>query len=247
VFRHLATALGAIFLTQGSVLAQDPPRSVLDSLVVSGPAVPRVPHEGISAIAAAEVLVQFLAESALLGSPGQVSPEHIRLTRLASPPVSGLQFWRADVSAVRTHWHPYLVVANDSTVIRFGGFTAPELLEISSYIVPDVVDERLARDFSMLYAQLADPNGAVELVFPDTDPQKPADYPIVKQWIDQRPSNWPLDHIARRSDGGFSIRLTVLSRAAHNPWAGWTALIYSFEFDPALRLQGWARQDGPGF
>src|SRR5215207_7950791 len=164
--RSVAAALWSTLFAHGVMVAQDPP-ILLDSLVVTGSSTPSVEHEGVPPAIAMAVANQLSSELNLYGTAEQVVSSQIRLVRLQSVPLRNLRLWRADLSRIQTHRPPYLVSASDHGIYRLGGFPAPELLSLSEYITPDSPSIGDPVDLARMYATLADPNGAAELVFID--------------------------------------------------------------------------------
>ena len=248
----IALAFVASLMLKSVLAGQADPRGVvLDSVVIAGPqerAGVANAHTGPAAKAAVLVAAQADSELALLHGTRRVEPDQVRLIPFHEQPLPGFQLWRAEISVGQSHWHPYLVAANESGVLRLGGFTAPELLHaVPALPRVNMSDEVRTLQLARCLAQLADPYGAAELVYPNAASRPGTDTSIVDRWSRRRPATLPNDSISHTSATGFEVRVTVLTRAAHNVWAGWTAIAYTFEFDTSLRLLAWARQVGPSF
>lgn len=132
--------------------------------------------------------------------------------------------------------HPYLVAVMGRKVWRLGGFSSPELIEVSSVIAQSKPRIDI-RDAALHLARLGDEHAALEFASAQTFQPK--------AWAEERPSDWPADTVDSLDDGNFAVTLTVFSRAVEDDFAdGWDPLLYRMVFQPNGTLVAWAKRRG---
>ena len=173
----------------------------------------------------------------------RVAPNDIRLERVVGI-VDGLEVWRATLPS--DHSHPFLVASLNGGLVRLGGFTAPELSTVASYLVRDRLDVRKVRALAEQLALLGDRNGAVQSIFAAKADQPSYVSLVALAWKKQTPSDWPPDTVVATKDG-WVAQLTLLSRNTRSYALDWEPLVFSFEFDQRGRVLGWAERTGQSF
>jgi hypothetical protein len=204
----------------------------------------RVPGRSISELLAIQVSADVGLRTGSLEV--QAFPEAVHLETLAALSDS-IQLLRA-VSSAAGHAPPLLIAsARGNTLWRLGGFIAPELIALSRALPASVQSVDVAWKRARLFAQLADPNGASELVWPVDSVRQPnprtAEGPI-SRWKKSMPRDWPADgHTCTESV--CAVQLTVLSKIE---WGGygarWEPVAYRFVFARDGEVIAWSRHSG---
>jgi hypothetical protein len=176
-----------------------------------------------------------------LGSDDRPLIEDPRQVTLTNIEVEGvrLRLWRVNISV--SHVSPYLVAWDGRSLLRLGGFTAPDLIEASSAIPMASVDSTYIERLSTILVLLADPNGGQELIYPFAEDLPERQARLTSEWRSLYSGILP-DRVVERASRGWNSRVTVLSRNPHSGYVPWYPITYSFEFDATGRLTGWQRE-----
>jgi hypothetical protein len=173
-----------------------------------------------------------------------VRPEALRIE--AGPIVTGVTTYRAWLP--RSHWHPYVVAMADGQPLPLGGFTNPELPAVSRLLSPKVQDERTALSSAMQLVLLADVNGGVQCTFPYQPESDTTHQALGATWkLPASRASWLRDTVVARTLGGWSVRITVLSRETKSYTMQWLPFQYAFAFDKDGVLEAWSRRQGEPF
>lgn len=193
------------------------------------------------------VAKQVYVELSLSGPPvsGEINPRDIRLEPGPIVPAK-LRILRATVENV-THWHRYIVAEEGGRLFRLGGFQAPELEGVSELIRTKRSNKEEVVEQARLLASLADPEGAVDLVYATGATELTSNKDIARTWLSVAPKHWPVDTTIVHANGAIALRLTVLSRATRSLVSVWVPTAYSFLFGPDGQLQAWSKSEGEPF
>lgn len=197
-----------------------------------------VPRQ-LAAIVAAQVTAEYGLASQR--GAGDVQFEQVTVDTLGSE-FPRLRLWRASVWTA-SHWHPYLLATVGDSTLRLGGFPSPELRFVAGTGRVEIATSDEALRLGKSLARLADPHGAVRLVYssPGGDPA------VTRRWQSVAPSSWPADTVRALSDGSYLVKLTVLSQASWMSGSPWQPIAYSFVLSPDGNLLGWASRVGEPF
>jgi hypothetical protein len=207
----------------------------------------QLPDTALEAALRRVVAAQATSDLALISQRGggAITPNAVAIS--AGPTTgSGIRTWRATVWSM-SHWPPYLLASRDSGPIRLGGFPAPELQEVFSGPRRQSLSADDVAAFARDLAVLLDPNGAEALVFPAAHDSSSRSVAVVARWKQAKPATWPGDAIVAGEDGGYSIRLTALSKETWTQGEPWLPIAYSFEIGPGGQVLGWAKRLGEPF
>jgi len=190
----------------------------------------------LQAIAAARAMTEFSA----WGDQSVVAPNSVRLEEVL-PRRGSIRVWRAWIQ--RDHWHPYTMAVADGAVIALGGFEAPELNRVAPFLIDSSADIKQLVAMARELAKLADPSGALNIAFPMAIPVD--DDSVALSW--RRPTSWPSDTTISSFDGGWQIRLTMLTQETRSYSQHWTPFLFVFKFDREGELKAWSRRIGEPF
>ena len=199
----------------------------------------------MSALIAAQVQTELALHFSDVPSQ-QVHPAEIELTPVSR--LGELSLWRGSVSSI-DHWHWYLVGAKDSQLLRLGGFESPELIEALTATGLGVDPRRPSslRMAGQLLAKMADPEGAVEVVFPGGEESQHDSKVIVQKWEGMRPHRWPADTIFHMPGDAAEVRITALSFRTRAMTPVWVPIQYVFLFSARGDLVAWSSRFGEPF
>ncbi len=159
----------------------------------------------------------------------------------AGPTVRGqVHIWRVWTSTIRGV--SYLVATSDSTVIRLGGFTAPDLFTFSNAVPRPALTSQSLLEFGRLLAVIADPTGAGHYYLPYVSGDSVRAGALVQSWLNTTGRQGP-DTVFTHSNQSIGVRVTVLSRPQFGP-RPWKPIYYQFLFSKSGGLIGWARTEG---
>jgi hypothetical protein len=200
----------------------------------------------IKAMARERVVHQFIVESAL-STTGPVAPDSFVSLAEVQTTIPGIRVWRALV-LIHDHSHPYLVAQVGDSVVPLGGFPSPALLSVAPPIDMGATGDSAIVATARSLALLADPNGAMQVVFPEMKASSRGAIRIRNEWERRRPSNWPKYRIEQSPlSGQYLVVVTALSREVRSFAQEWVPFVYAFGFTPSGRLSAWMRMPGPAF
>jgi hypothetical protein len=101
--------------------------------------------------------------------------------------LDSLEVWR--VSPPTDHSRQFLFAVVNGTILRLGGFAAPELFDVAPLLSLQPLDHNQADRLGNQLAMLADPHGALRTIFPSTT--GPAALLVLSKWKSLRPRDWP--------------------------------------------------------
>jgi hypothetical protein len=135
------------------------------------------------------------------------------------------------------HTQQYVVAEVSGEVVPLGGFSTPDPYPFATATRPASVDAPSLRESALALARVLDPNGHYRQIIPVV--RDGAWSELVNYWRETAPADWPADSIAPNASGGWRVVTTGLSQ--ERSYAGaWTAIAYTFDFDPSGALTRWS-------
>lgn len=175
-----------------------------------------------------------------------ISASQVSLQSIAIPCDSVHAFRGVTTAAFPVHY--YLVATSGEALHELGGFQAPQVSSLSERLMADPRCKSLSfADRAGLLAMLADPSGAVALIFPNKSALTQRERSVVSAWgSSPRRYDFP-DKTDRFADGRVLVTVSLLSWQEEAEPGDWRPLTYAFLFARDSTLVQWSRREWPEF